>query len=168
MSGPGTAAPLAALPMLRRVLVYLRPHRARFSAGLGLTLLGIVLDLLKPLPLATRAGRRARPARAAGLLQPWLGGFGPLGLLSLAAAAIVVVTFARGACTVGANYLTIDTGQRMVNDLRTALYAHLQKLSLKFHHQQQTGDLLYRVMADTFSAPGPGDERRCCRSARRP
>ena len=42
----------------------------------------------------------------------------------------------------------------MVNDLRTALYAHLQKLSLKFHHQQQTGDLLYRVMSDTFSAQG--------------
>ena len=36
----------------------------------------------------------------------------------------------------------------------TALYAHLQKLSLRFHHQQQTGDLLYRVMADTFSAQG--------------
>ncbi|MET0555668.1 MAG: ABC transporter ATP-binding protein [Vicinamibacteria bacterium] len=148
------AAPLAAMPMVRRVLVHLRPHRARFSAGLGLTFFGIVLDLLKPLPLAlvldVVLGQRALPAS----LQPWLGGFGPIGLLSLAAGAIVVVTFARGACTVGANYLTIDTGQRMVNDLRTALYAHLQKLSLRFHHQQQTGDLLYRVMADTFSAQG--------------
>jgi ATP-binding cassette subfamily B protein len=148
------AVPLAAVPLARRVLGYLRPHRQRFAAGLGLTLLGIALDLLKPLPLAivldVVLGERALP----GFLRPWLGGFGPLGLLSLAAASIVVVTFARGACTVGANYLTIDTGQRMVNDLRTALYAHLQKLSLRFHHQQQTGDLLYRVMADTYSAQG--------------
>ena len=140
--------------MARRVLAHLRPHRGRFAGGVGLTLLGVALDLLKPLPLAivldVVLGERALPA----LLQPWLGGLGPLGLLSLAAASIVVVTFARGACTVGSNYLTISTGQRMVNDLRTALYAHLQKLSLRFHHQQQTGDLLYRVMADTFSAQG--------------
>ena len=38
----------------------------------------------------------------------------------------------------------------MVNDLRTELYAHLQKLSLAFHTRQQTGDLLFRVMSDTF------------------
>ena len=154
MSTALPAAPMAALPMMRRMLVYLRPHRARFGAGVGLTLVGIVLDLLKPLPLAivldVVLGQRALP----GLLRPWLDGFSPLELLSLAAVAIVVVTFARGACTVAANYLTIDTGQRMVNDLRTALYAHLTKLSLRFHHQQQTGDLLYRVMADTFSAQG--------------
>ena len=120
------AAPLAALPMVRRVLVHLRPHRGRFTAGVGLTMLGIALDLLKPLPLAivldVVLGDRALP----GPLRSSLGGLGPLALLSLAAAAIVVVTFARGACTVGANYLTIDTGQRMVNDLRTALYAHLR------------------------------------------
>jgi ATP-binding cassette, subfamily B, bacterial len=154
LSASSLAAPLPAWPLARRVLVHLRPHRSRFSAGLGLTLVGIVLDLLKPLPLAivldVVLGDRALP----GPLRPWLSDFGPLGLLSLAAGAIVVVTFARGACTVAANYLTIDTGQRMVNDLRTALYAHLQKLSLRFHHQQQTGDLLYRVMADTFSAQG--------------
>jgi ATP-binding cassette, subfamily B, bacterial len=154
LSDVSLAEPLAALPMARRVLAHLGPHRRRFAAGLGLTLVGVVLDLLKPLPLAivldVVLGERALP----GPLRPWLGGFGQLGLLSIAALAIVVVTFARGACTVGANYLTIDTGQRMVNDLRTALYAHLQKLSLRFHHQQQTGDLLYRVMADTFCAQG--------------
>lgn len=152
MTNPPELAPTASTA--RRVLAHLRPHRVRFSAGLGLTFLGILLDLLKPLPLAlvldVVLGERALPAA----LQPWLAGFGPLGLLSLAACAIVLVTFARGACTVGANYLTIDTGQRMVNDLRTALYAHLQKLSLRFHHQQQTGDLLFRVMADTFCAQG--------------
>jgi ATP-binding cassette subfamily B protein/subfamily B ATP-binding cassette protein MsbA len=42
----------------------------------------------------------------------------------------------------------------MVNDLRIALYAHLQKLSLRFHTRQQTGDLLFRVMADTFAMQG--------------
>lgn len=143
-----------AFGLLVRTLAYLRPHRVRFAGGLGLTFLGIGFDLLKPIPLAivldvVLAGRAA-PAWVPRELLP----LGPLGLLALSASAIVGLTFLRGAATVVSNYLTIDVGQRMVNDLRTALYAHLQKLSLKFHHRQQTGDLLYRVMSDTFSAQG--------------
>ena len=140
--------------LLRRTLVYLHPYRLRFASGVLLTLLGITLDLLKPVPLAivldVVLGGRPMPS----WLSPFLEGSSPIALLSWAAGAIVLLTVARGGATLAANYLTIDTGQRMVNDLRTGLYAHLQKLSLKFHHQQQTGDLLFRVMADTFSAQG--------------
>ena len=35
----------------RRSLLYLRPHRLRFLGGVGLTILGIGLDLVKPLPV---------------------------------------------------------------------------------------------------------------------
>ena len=143
------SVPLAAL--LRRVLGYVRPHSGPLAGGIALTLVGIALDLLKPLPLAividaVLSGKPLEPA-----LVPLLGGLGTRGLLAAAAFALVGVTLLHGVATLGANYFTIDVGQRMVNDLRTDLYAHLQKLSLKFHHQQQTGDLLYRVMADTFS-----------------
>ena len=136
--------------MLLRVLAYLRPHRARFGGGLALTGLGILLDLAKPLPLALVLDvvLSGRPLPA--WLAPVLGGWGQGALLALAACSIVVVTLARGATTLASNYLTIGIGQRMVNDLRTELYAHLQKLSLAFHTRQQTGDLLFRVMSDTF------------------
>jgi ATP-binding cassette subfamily B protein/subfamily B ATP-binding cassette protein MsbA len=137
--------------LLHRVLPYLRPHGTRLVGGVALTLLGIGLELLKPVPLAIvldviLGGQPLPPALAGGL-----GGLGPGALLALAAASIVALAVALGASTVGANYLTIDVGQRMVNDLRTDLYAHLQRLSLRFHHRQPAGDLLYRVMADTFS-----------------
>src|SRR5262249_2690996 len=49
------------------------------------------------------------------------------------------------------NYAAIQIGQRMVNDLRGALYAHLQRLSLAFHGRQRVGDLLYRITADSFA-----------------
>ncbi len=140
--------------LLRRVLAYLRPHRARFLGGASLTLAGIALDLVKPVPLALVLNHVLGEQPLPGWLQPLAGGWSEFELLSAAAAAIVLVTFLRGAATVGANQLTIDTGQRMVNDLRTGIYAHLQKLSLRFHHRQQTGDLLFRVMADTYSAQG--------------
>lgn len=146
--------PASAGSLLRRVLGYLRPHRTRFGGGIALTALGIGLELARPVPLAivldVVLGGRPLPR----LLRPLLSSLGTEALLAVAAVSIVVVTVALGATTVGANYLTIDVGQRMVNDLRTEIYAHLQKLSLKFHYQQQTGDLLYRVMADTFSIQG--------------
>jgi ATP-binding cassette, subfamily B, bacterial len=146
--------PAAAVPTLPRVLGYLRPHSWRFAGGLALTVLGIGLDLLKPIPLAVVLDVVLGDKPLLPLLAPWLAGLSDLTLLGMAATAIVVITVAIGAATVGSNYLTIDVGQRMVSDLRTQLYRHLQKLSLKFHLKQQTGDLLFRVMADTFSIQG--------------
>jgi ATP-binding cassette, subfamily B, bacterial len=154
MTTPSASGPYNVVSVLRRAITYLRPYRTRFGGGVLLTAVGIGLDLVKPLPLALVLDVVLGEARLPAWLRPMLDGFSSVALLSVAAAAIVVVTFLRGACTVAANYLTIYTGQQMVNDLRTGFWAHLQKLSLKFHHQQQTGDLLFRVMADTFSAQG--------------
>lgn len=157
MSDEASGAPPAGAEtrrIARRALGYLRPHRGRFAGGVGLTLLGILLDLAKPVPLAIVLDVVLGSKDVPGWLPEAFGSFGKTTLLAFAALAIVVLTAARGAATVGANYLTIDTGQRMVNDLRTGIYAHLQKLSLGFHNEQQTGDLLYRVMSDTYSAQG--------------
>src|SRR5262245_6491447 len=137
--------------ILRRVGGYLRPHRSRFAAGIGLVLLGIGFEVIKPWPLAivfdtVLQGKALRPA-----LQPVLLGLGNKELLLVAAISIIVIIVMSGLLTLGSNYLTIDVGQQMVSDLRTAIYSHLQKLSLRFHYQQETGDLLFRVMSDTFA-----------------
>src|SRR5436190_14463887 len=39
-------------------------------------------------------------------------------------------------------------GERIVHDLRVALYAHLQRLSLAFHDRQHAGDLSVRLTGD--------------------
>jgi ATP-binding cassette subfamily B protein/subfamily B ATP-binding cassette protein MsbA len=122
--------------------------------GFGLSAVGIALDLVKPLPLAivldSVLGSKPPPA----LLGAWFAGLGAPTQLVLATVTIVLIAASRGLVTMLANWLTIDAGQRMVNDLRVALWTHLQKLSLRFHHQQQTGDLLFRVMADTYAIQG--------------
>ena len=146
--------PRTALAIVRRVLPYLAAHRARFSGGVALTLLGIVLDLAKPVPLALVVDVVLSGRPLPDWLQPVLGTVGAGRMLMAAAVAMVVMTVVRGVCTLGSNYLTIDVGQRMVNDLRIQLFSHLQKLSLEFHYRQQLGDLLFRVMADTFSIQG--------------
>src|SRR5207237_8920631 len=48
-------------------------------------------------------------------------------------------------------YTSIGVGQRMVNDLRGALYAHLHQRSLAFHSRQRVCDLPYRITADSFA-----------------
>jgi ATP-binding cassette, subfamily B, bacterial len=63
----------------------------------------------------------------------------------------VLVTLGSGLMALLHNYTTIGVGQRMVNDLRGALYAHLQRLSLAFHSRQKVGDLMYRITADSFA-----------------
>ena len=150
----GTAGSRGLLALIPRIAHYARPHRAPMSLGFGLSALGIALDLAKPLPLAivldSILGSKPPPA----LLGSWFAVLDPMVQLGLAAVTIVLIAACRGLTTMLSNYLTIDVGQRMVNDLRIALWAHMQKLSLRFHNRQQTGDLLYRVMADTYAIQG--------------
>jgi ATP-binding cassette, subfamily B, bacterial len=141
-------------PLVRRIGSYAWPHRVRTTGGLGLTVIGIALDLAKPLPLAVVLDTILSDRPSPWPLWPWFDEWSAVAQLSLAAAAIVLIAVCRGLVSLAANYLTIDVGQRMVNDLRIALYSHLQSLSLRFHARQQTGDLLFRVMADTFAIQG--------------
>src|SRR5689334_15763201 len=46
------------------------------------------------------------------------------------------------------NYWNNATGERVVIDLRTRLYTHLQKLPLSFFQDNHTGDLLSRMTND--------------------
>ncbi len=149
--GVGSRGLLALIP---RILHYARPHRAPMALGFGLSAVGIALDLAKPLPLAIVLDSILSNKPTPGFLGPWFAHLDPTVQLGVAAVAIVLIAACRGLTTMVSNHLTIDVGQRMVNDLRIALWTHLQKLSLRFYNRQQTGDLLYRVMADTYAIQG--------------
>src|SRR2546425_450383 len=45
----------------------------------------------------------------------------------------------------------VDTGQRMVYDLRFKLFEHLQALGLHHHITTNTGDAVYRLETDAYS-----------------
>src|SRR5258708_30624760 len=75
----------------------------------------------------------------------------PTVLLVAACAGLIVVNLGASALTLLHNYTTIRVGQNMVNDLRSDLYAHLQRLSLAYHGRQRVGDLMYRITADSFA-----------------
>ena len=136
------------LGLARKVLGRLAPYGGLFVAAIAQVLAIGFLELAKPWPLKVIVDNvlGGRP-----LAWPWVGGLGARGLLAAACGALVAVYALLGALGVSSNYATISVGQRMVNDFRSELYAHLQRLSLAFHSRRQVGDLLYRLTADTFA-----------------
>ena len=134
--------------MFRQVLRYLRPYRGAFVLAIGQVVLLSLLEVLKPWPLKLVIDY-VLPRR----VPPWpaLHGLSPSALLVVAAAGLIVIYGALGALSVFNNFTTISIGQGMVNDLRSRVYQHLQRLSLSFHSRAAVGDLIYRVTADTYA-----------------
>jgi len=134
--------------IIHRILPYLRAQRRTVIWAFAQVLLVTVCELLKPWPLKVIID-----SVLGGEPLPWglASGWSPSAVLLAACAALVVLYAVVGALTVLNNYTTIRAGQRMVNDLRSDLYAHLHRLSLAFHGRARVGDLLYRVTADTLA-----------------
>ncbi|HLN63951.1 MAG TPA: ABC transporter ATP-binding protein [Symbiobacteriaceae bacterium] len=64
------------------------------------------------------------------------------------AAAVVVAAIVQGFLRYGQRYTMERVSQRVVYELRSDLYRHLQELSFSFYDKAQTGELMSRVTAD--------------------
>jgi ATP-binding cassette subfamily B protein/subfamily B ATP-binding cassette protein MsbA len=107
-----------------------------------------LLELAKPWPLKLVVDNVLGGEQVG---WPALDALGAAWLLGVACILLVAVYGLLGALSVTSNYTTISVGQRMVDDFRSELYAHLQRLSLAFHSRRAVGDLLYRLTADTLA-----------------
>jgi len=136
------------LTVLRKVLSRLTPYRGLFLLAVVQVVAIGVLELAKPWPLKIVVDD-VLGGRPTG--WPALDGLGAARLLAVACIVLVAVYGLLGALSVTSNYTTISVGQRMVDDFRSELYAHLQRLSLAFHSRRAVGDLLYRLTADTLA-----------------
>src|SRR5262249_43263651 len=136
------------LRVIGKVLGRLRPYRLAFAGAVLQVLLSGILELAKPWPLKVVVDNvlGGHP-----LAFTWLGSMPPRELLIAACLALILVYALLGAFSVSSNYASISVGQRMVNDFRSELYAHLSRLSLAFHSRREVGDLLYRLTSDTFA-----------------
>jgi len=70
-------------------------------------------------------------------------------------ALVLLACFAlRGVCQFLSNYLSHVASWNMVNRVRGIVYDHLQKLSMSYYHDKQTGQLMSRVINDTAAFEG--------------
>jgi ATP-binding cassette subfamily B protein len=68
--------------------------------------------------------------------------------LSINSAAIIVIAIAVGVLGVIQTLLSNQVGQRVMHDLRTAVFRHLQRLSLAFFTRTRTGEVQSRISND--------------------
>ena len=132
----------------RQIFASLWPYRGLFLFSLAQVILIGAAELLKPWPLKiiidnVVGGKPLTWAPVAAWSREQL--------LLATCVGLVGIYVTLGLLSLVNNHTTIRIGQSMVNDLRGALYNHLQRLSLAFHNRRQVGDLLYRVTADTYS-----------------
>ena len=68
--------------------------------------------------------------------------------LNLIVIGILALFFARGFFYFGERYLMSYVGHKIVNDIREALYRHLQKLSLSYFDKRKTGNIMSNLTND--------------------
>ncbi|HMC88123.1 MAG TPA: ABC transporter ATP-binding protein [Gemmataceae bacterium] len=132
---------------LSRTLGYLKPHWKLAGFSVALMILGGLASLLLPWPLKflvdnVLQGEPLPPALA------WL--LGPVAanrslLLVLSVAAGLLFTLLCQGLSVLDNYVNTKIDQNMVLDFRSDLFQHAQRLSMTFHDQRRSGQLIYAI-----------------------
>ncbi|MGH3164745.1 MAG: ABC transporter ATP-binding protein [Trebonia sp.] len=73
---------------------------------------------------------------------------GRTGLLGLLALGMIVVAILNSSFNVSQTYVSTKIGQRVMHDLRTGVYSHLQRMSLAFFTRTRTGEIQSRIAND--------------------
>ncbi len=122
------------LSALRRLLPYVRPHRAALIGSGAAALLASLAGLA--IPLVTRAIVDGPIARGDLTVLPWLA----LGVLAFGAVEAGLIFTRRR--------LVAGPSNRVEAAMRADLFAHLQRLPLAFHDRWPSGQLLSRATSD--------------------
>jgi subfamily B ATP-binding cassette protein MsbA len=133
-----------------RITDLLFPHWLTLSVAFIAVIGESVTDLLEPWPLKVVFdyvfGSKHVPGSLAGVIA-WIG-TDKVSILNFAVLAVLVIAVFGALSSYVEKYLTTSVGQWVMHDLRRVLYSHIQRLSLSFHDQKRTGDLISRVTSD--------------------
>ncbi len=127
----GTASPRAPI---RRILRLFRPYRWSLLFVAALVGASSLVSLVNPFLI--------REVINVALPQ------GRMGLLTLLALGMIAVSIANSSFSVSQTYVSTRVGQRVMHDLRTAVYSRLQRMSLAFFTRTRTGEVQSRIAND--------------------
>ncbi len=129
----------------------LRPHWKALGIAM-LAVIGVAItDLLEPWPLKIVFDQllksKPMPEWLSVIVRSWLGE-SRFAILHFAAFGVIAIAVVGAISSYGEKYFTTSVGQWVMHDLRRTLYFHIQRLSLAFHNEKRTGDLISRVTSD--------------------
>jgi ATP-binding cassette subfamily B protein len=119
---------------LRRIGRLFVPYRLRLGLLLALIFLGSILSVASPFLL--------REAIDKGILEH------DLELLTWMVAGMIALAVINGVLSVAQTLISNQVGQRVMHDLRAAVYAHLQRMSLAFFTRTRSGEVQARIAYD--------------------
>ena len=119
---------------LRRIGRLFIPYRLRLGLLLGLIVLGSILSVASPFLLREAVDRGIQHRELT--LLTWL----VLGMIALA--------IINGVIGVAQTWISNQVGQRVMHDLRAAVFAHLQRMSLAFFTRTRSGEVQARIAYD--------------------
>jgi ATP-binding cassette, subfamily B, bacterial len=119
---------------LRRIATLFRPYRLRLSGLLALIFVAAGLGVVSPF-LLREVIDTAIPKHDTALLSALVGG-------------MIVLSILGGVIGVAQTWISNQVGQRVMHDLRAAVYAHLQRMSLAFFTHTRTGEVQSRIAND--------------------
>jgi ATP-binding cassette subfamily B protein len=123
---------------VRRVLGFARPHRRLIAGFLALTIVDACLVVVTPLLVQRIVDD--------GILQK------DTRLVVLLSLAMAVTAIVGALLTVASGFLSSRIGEGLIYDLRTQVFAHVQRQSLAFFTRTQTGALVSRLNNDVIGA----------------
>jgi len=129
----------------------LKPHYKILWLGLIAVIGEGVANLLQPWPLKIVLDNVLKSREIHGWLNSFIlsvAGQDRLAILRFAALAVLGIALVDALCSYTEKYVTTSVGQWVMHDLRLMLYHRIQRLSLAYHDEKQTGDLLSRVTSD--------------------
>jgi ABC-type multidrug transport system fused ATPase/permease subunit len=139
--------------LVRWIASYMRPYRWRLALLAVVSVIEVAVGALTPWPMKVVIDNvlvgHSLPHWAQAVVTP-LGGGSAAGLLAIVLAAGLVLQIASQLISMWHTQIQVDTGQRMVYDLRATLFAHLQALDMRHHNSVSAGDAVYRLDADAY------------------
>jgi len=149
MSLRGAWATWAYLP---RLFPYLRPYRRLLAISVVVTVVAALIGLAAPWPLAFMVDSVLANHPVPGALEQLIGHRSRTGLLIFAAACGLGLTVVGNALTVLLEYVNTKFEQRLVLDFRGELFQHAQRLSVAYHDDAMTGQLMSQINYEAEAA----------------
>ncbi|MEM8777410.1 MAG: ABC transporter ATP-binding protein [Cyanobacteria bacterium P01_G01_bin.49] len=124
-------------------------HRLPIIGSFAALLVETSLQLLEPWPLKFIFDNVLVPQVASNSTSSFpISGLDPLILLTLLSLAIVAIAALRATAAYVSTFGMAVAVTQILAEVRAILFSHLQRLSLSFHNQFKSGDLIIRVTAD--------------------
>ena len=134
--------------LMRRLLTYLGPYKWQVAIALVSIVIKAGLDVLGPFLTKTAVDKYlAHNSGTRSILDPWLSSRAMTGIAQIAALYLGTLVFSFF-CEFLQTYYMQWTGQKVMFDLRSQIFRHLQRMHIGFYDKNPVGRLVTRVTTD--------------------